>query len=87
MTEDPIPIRRPHPPTLAEGVTARLQTREQRRGNKAREACLAARFREAAANARAKRERPTNPCATWAERREARDDWEPQPADLDAPAP
>lgn len=48
---------------------------------------LAARFREAAANARAKRERPTNPCATWAERRQARDDWEPQPADLDASAP
>jgi len=39
-------------------------------------ASLAAKFREAAADTRAGRERPTNPCATWAERREARDEWE-----------
>ena len=48
---------------------------------------LAARFREAATNARAKRERPTNPCATWAERRRARDEWNAPLSDLDAAGP
>ena len=39
-------------------------------------ASLVARFHEAAANARAGRERPTKPGVTWAERRETRDEWE-----------
>jgi len=39
-------------------------------------ASLVSRFREAAAETRAERERPANPCPTWAERREARDEWE-----------
>jgi len=49
-----------------------IGTRRQREGW----ASLAAKFREAAANARVSRDRPTNPCATWAERRRARDEWE-----------
>ena len=51
------------------GATGTRKQREQW-------AVLAARFREAARGARAKRDRPTNPCATWADRREARDEWE-----------
>ena len=65
--------------TDAGGVGSRRQREEW--------AALAERFREAALRTRAECERPTDPCATWADHRKARDDWQPPLADLDAPAP
>ena len=60
-----------------------IGTRRQREGW----AALAALLKQARLRSRAKPKRPTNPCATWAQRRRARDEWQAPPADLDAPAP
>lgn len=54
MNSERIPIRRLHPPTLAEQWTARLLAREQQKGEKARQVCSAARTRR---NTAAPRER------------------------------
>ena len=54
--------------------TGAIGTRRQRE----KWASLFARFREAAADAKAERERPANLCPTWPERRQARDEWEPK---------